>query len=253
MIKFAIKSLIALVITSSALLLTASSSNAQQVNMKFLSQVVKGCQKDALSPNYYKRMKLSIEVTSSVSNNDVLETCVHARYHHSLLMSKFNWLKSSGHIFSGYPSSVAIGALANSNYRHVNSSQLLDCLVSRNTSSNECRAIDYQFNRIAPGIKIQNLQSDNYYLFYVCPSCVVAHNDVVSKKEIIQAFINWFINLDKSKRRQIIDILSDDREGSPVSKEMYQLAEAAGKKYREVRQRVEEQERERRHQDLLGK
>ncbi|MEH1833996.1 MAG: hypothetical protein V7L29_18465 [Nostoc sp.] len=55
MMKFAVKSLITLVVTSSALLLTPMKSDAQ-VNMTRLAQVAKSCQEDIFSSNYYKRM-----------------------------------------------------------------------------------------------------------------------------------------------------------------------------------------------------
>ncbi|MEH2057940.1 MAG: hypothetical protein V7K97_17610 [Nostoc sp.] len=52
MINFTVKSLIALVVTSSALLLTPMRSDAQ-VNMNRLAQVAKSCQENVLSSNYY--------------------------------------------------------------------------------------------------------------------------------------------------------------------------------------------------------
>lgn len=50
MINFTVKSLITLLVTSLALLLTSMRSDAQ-VNMKLLSQVAESCQKDTFSPD----------------------------------------------------------------------------------------------------------------------------------------------------------------------------------------------------------
>lgn len=50
MIKFTVKGLIALFVTSSALFLTPMRSDAQ-VNMKTLAEVTESCQKDVSSKN----------------------------------------------------------------------------------------------------------------------------------------------------------------------------------------------------------
>jgi hypothetical protein len=55
--KFTVKGLIALFVTSSALFLTPMRSDAQ-VNMKRLAQVADSCQKDVPFKKYYQQMLL---------------------------------------------------------------------------------------------------------------------------------------------------------------------------------------------------
>lgn len=86
MMKFTVKGLIALFVTSSALLLTPMRSDAQ-VNMKTLSEVAKSCQNDVFSTDYYKQMGLDINVKSLNSDFFSLGNCLYARYHYSLVLS----------------------------------------------------------------------------------------------------------------------------------------------------------------------
>jgi hypothetical protein len=264
--KFTAKGLITLFVTGSALFLIPMRSNAQ-VNMKRLAQVADSCQKDVVSKSYYQQMGLDIN-TEKISS-DYLDMCIKYRYHYSLVLSRFPWLVSTGEILPGYPSSVGIGTLANS-FSHSNSSsdrQLLDCLISQKASSSdessECYSILID---IAPGGKYrgspylpQDINTDNVfhtrhnYLLYVCPSCVVAHDEVSGSREVIlKAFIEWFIKLDKPQRREVISLLGDEDEARQLRKSLDNESEKAVEEYRETRARVQQQEQERRRRELLG-
>jgi hypothetical protein len=86
-----------------------------------------------------------------------------------------------------------------------------------------------------------------YYLPYVCPSCVVAHNEASgSQIEILTVFIKWFTKLDKHKARELSSILDDDNKADNLRNLIKNESELAKNKYRQTRKRVEMQEQERR-------
>ena len=247
--KFTVKGLIALFVTSSALLLTPMRSNAQ-VNMKILTQVVDSCQKDVPSESYYQQMLLNNVQLS----NSSLDGCIAYRYQYSLILNKFPELASTGEILPGYPGSVAVGQLARTfNYYYgVNgvSTQLLDCIIANDISDDVCRTSK---NNISQGRKYSSFVGGSYYLPYVCPSCVVAHDDVSGSKEVIlKAFIKWFLKLDKPQRREVISLLGDEDEARQLRYSLHDESEKAVEEYQETRARVEQQEQERRKRELLG-
>lgn len=88
--KFTVKGLIALFVTSSTLFLTPMRSDAQ-VNMKRLAQVADSCQEDVPSKKYYQQMLLDI----SRIDNENLNECIYSRYHYSLILDKFPELAST--------------------------------------------------------------------------------------------------------------------------------------------------------------
>ncbi|QMS90000.1 hypothetical protein HUN01_21285 [Nostoc edaphicum CCNP1411] len=247
MIKFTVKGLIALFVTSSALFLTPMRSDAQ-VNMKTLAEVTESCQKDVSSKKYYQQMLLNV---AQWFNSD-LEECIYSRYHYSLILDKFTELASTGEILPGYPGSVAVGQLASTFSPYAYKRQLLDCIISNNPSSDVCN-----MSRMISNYTNSKYRSDWYsrshYLPYVCPSCVVAHDEVSGSQEtILKAFIEWFIKLDKPQRREVISLLGDDDEASQLIQSLNNDSEKAVEEYREARARVQQQEQERRRQELLG-
>jgi hypothetical protein len=256
--KFTIQSFIALFITSSALLLTQMRSDAQ-VNIKLLTQVAKTCQKDVPYYGYYKQMGFNIntlndDLISRRNLNRLIRDCISSRYYYSLVLTKYPWLTSTGEILPKYPGSVAainLGYKPYTDYRPSEIKLFLDCLVNQNTSSRECY---YTRSLIGVGEKIRKVTSGfDPYLIYVCPSCVVAHDDVSgSKEEILKAFIQWFLTLDKSQRRELISLLGDDDNAKELRDSLYNESIAAVEEYQEARARVEQQEREQRRQELLG-
>ncbi|MGB3419507.1 MAG: hypothetical protein WBA52_03560 [Dolichospermum sp.] len=253
--KFTVKGLIALFVTSSALFLTPMRSDAQ-VNMKSLAEVAKSCQQDVSSFDYYKQMGSdSNEINDFLKNNDndkqqnSLLGCIQFRYHYSLVLSKYSWLSAAGEVMPGYPGSVLVGRLASKN--DVN--KIVDCLITQDASSQECSSTR---DSISTGSKIRNgnlSRRRGQYLVYVCPSCVIAHDNVLgSQTENLKYFMQWFLTLDKSQRREVIFLLGDDDKASELRKSLNKESFTAIQEYWEARQQVERDEKERRRRELLG-
>ncbi|MBG1262514.1 hypothetical protein [Nostoc commune] len=255
MINFTVKSLIALVVTSSALLLTPMRSDAQ-VNINRLAQVAKSCQEDILSYNYYKRMGFNTTtineyLKNSYTQQQAIGSCIFFRYHYSLILTKYPWLNSTGEILPGYPGSVVVATLVNL-FDSTDKTSILDCIANQDVSSQECSLTR---SKISNGISFRDMGRDlnRSYKVNVCPSCVVAHNEVSgSREEILKAFIKWFFTLEKTQRRELISLLGDGEQAHELRLVIIDESIAAGKKYWEVRQGVEEQEQEQRRQELLG-
>lgn len=247
-----IKSLLTILVTSSALLLTATSSSAQ-VNIKALSEVAKSCQEDASVSKYYAQMNIDIH---GYDASGPLQECIRHRYHYSQVLSKLHWLNSSGEMLPGYPGSVAVAALSLPTPLDVN---IVDCIATQDASSKECQDNIARFRIIARGFEYRKNNSlastdfDNYIIF-VCPSCVVAHDDVVDKQKMIAAFINWFLSLEKPRRKELIStILGNETLAYETRYNMDKEAWAAISKYEETSKMVEQQSLEQRRQELLGK
>jgi hypothetical protein len=252
--KFTVKGLIALFVTSSALFLTPMRSDAQ-VNMKILTQVADSCQKDVFSKKYYQQMLLNINDlvhNNDLGHNNVLkEECIYSRYHYSLILNKFPELASTGEILPGYPGSVAVGQLARTFHSYgFYRTQLLDCIIANNISGEVCRIS----RMISANRKYRtDVLLITYYLPYVCPSCVVAHDEISGSQDaILKAFIQWFLKLDKPQRREVISLLGDEDEARQLRLSLNDESVKALEEYRETRARVEQQEQERRRRELLG-
>ncbi|MEH2313755.1 MAG: hypothetical protein V7K35_20680 [Nostoc sp.] len=250
--NFTVKGLITLLVTSSALLLTPMKSDAQ-VNINRLAQVAKSCQEDIFSSNYYKRMRFDRNSINQYLKNSyipeqAISYCIHDRYHYSLVLTKYPWLNSTGEILPGYPGSVVVGALANV-FDSSHTTSILDCIANQDVSSQECSETRFGISKVNSFI---NYWYESYAV-NVCPSCVVAHNEVSgSREEILKAFIKWFFTLDKAQRRELISLLGDGDEAQELRLVIRGEANTAVNKYSEVRQGVEEQEQERRRQEVLG-
>ncbi|BAY91530.1 MULTISPECIES: hypothetical protein [unclassified Tolypothrix] len=245
--KLVFKSLITFFVTSSALLLIPMSSYAQ-VNMKILTNVAKSCQKDALSSDYYKLMGFDNDATV----NDSIKDCISARYHYSLVLSKFSWLSSTGEILPGYLSSVLVGTIAYKSvyYNLYSPTQILDCIASKDISSQECKVTR---GYMSQGLKMRYvLWRDKVYLVYVCPTCFVAYDDISgSQEQILTAFMKWFLTLDKPKRRELMSLLGDEKPAVNLKYQLIEESRLAVQEYTEARARVEQQERERRRREIL--
>ncbi|MEH2014369.1 hypothetical protein [Nostoc sp.] len=256
MMKFAVKSLITLVVTNSFFLLTPMRSDAQ-VNMNRLVQIAKTCQEDILSSNYYKRMGFDIDdidyyIKKSSKQQEAITSCIYSRYHYSLVLTKYPWLSSTGEILSGYPGSISVSYLAHL-FGDSYHTSILDCIANQDISSEECSFTRYKINDVDLFRRIPTEYWHKSYIVNTCPSCVVVHDDVSgSREEILKAFIKWFFTLDKAQRRELIYLLGDGDEARELRLVIIREANAAVKKYWEVRQGVEEQEQERRRQEVLG-
>jgi hypothetical protein len=261
MINFTVKSLITLLVTSSALLLIPMRSDAQ-VNMSTLAQVAKSCQEDVLSSNYYERMEFDANLINYLGVNDKNDNqkrityCINNRYHYSLVLTKYPWLASTGEILPGYPGSVVVGTLAKYFGGVYHTTSILECIANEDVSSEQCSLVarfiasETAFRKV-PYFNAFGLNQS--YTVNVCPSCVVAHDQVSgSKKEILTAFIKWFITLDKPQRRELISLLGDGDEASELRQALINQSSEAVNEYSRVRARVQEQEQEQRRQELLG-
>lgn len=109
--KFTLKTLLAMLLTCSAILLKPQSSSAQ-VNTSLLTEVVKSCQQDALSPEYYERMRISWYHWVLNRNNESVEDCINVQYFHSLVLSKLPSLTSTSEMLPEYPGSAAVSLIA---------------------------------------------------------------------------------------------------------------------------------------------
>ncbi|MEH2330303.1 hypothetical protein [Nostoc sp.] len=258
MMKFAVKSLITLVVTSSALLLTPMKSDAQ-VNINRLAQVAKSCQEDIFYSNYYKRMgfdtnRINEYLKNSYNQEQAITNCIYSRYHYSLVLTKYPWLSLTGEILPGYPGSIFVSYLANL-FGDSYHTSILDCIANQDISSEECSFTRYKINYVNLTLFRRSPIEywDKSYIVNTCPSCVVAHDEVSgSQEEILKAFIKWFFTLEKAQRRELISLLGDGDEARELRLVIIGEANAAVKKYLEVRQGVEEQEQERRRQEVLG-
>lgn len=239
---------LAILATCSALFAKPQSASAQ-VNMSVLTKVAKSCQKDTKSSEYYKQMGFDDDIIKSyIGSHSLLDSCIQSRYYHALVSSKFPWLASTGEMIQGYPGSVLVSTMANA---LPNNSSLLDCIVSGDPSNSHC-AFSIQ---IFADLKVRNMEPTirfAQYGIYVCPSCVVAHDDVMSEKSMIGNFIQWFLSLDKPTRRKVMSIVGDGQKAANTRLEMNTEADRALSEYNETRKKVEQQEQDRRRREVIG-
>lgn len=239
--------------------------NADIRKRALITQVAKSCQEDILSSNYYKRMEFEPNVIKYLVmdyknynqeyNQERITNCINNRYHHSLVLTKYPWLASTGEILPGYPGSVIIGTLAKY-FDSVYQTSILECIANEDISSKQC---SFTKNNIANGTPFRKVPDysalglNRIYTVNVCPSCVVAHDQVSgSREEILTAFIKWFITLEKPQRRELISLLGDGNKAIELRQALRDQSEEAVNEYLRVRARVQEQEQERRRQELLG-
>ena len=224
-----------------------------QVDMSLLTEVAKSCQKDTKSPEYYGQMGFDDKtVKSIIGSGTSLRDCIKSRYHQLLVQSKFPWLASTGEIIQGYPGSVLVSTMAHYHYlSRLNNSSLLDCIVSGDSSNAQCTSSI----RIFSNNKIRDSydsQASYYYSTYVCPSCLVAHDNVMSEKSMIGSFIQWFLSLDQPTRRKVMSILGEGQKAENTRLVMNGEADRAVAEYNKIRQKVEQQEQDRRRREVMG-
>jgi hypothetical protein len=244
--KIASQISLVMVVTCASILLKPQSTSAQ-INMSLLTEVASSCQKDTASSEYYKQMSFDDEtVRSLTSSANSVERCIYSRYHYSTIQSKFPWLASTGEIIPGYLGAVAFSMITNTNSSMKN--LLLDCIADKNLSSYECTfsIANFTNDRIPHGFASNYYYYDDYYI-YVCPSCLIAHNNTLSAEKMRGSFIQWFLSLDKIQRRGVMSIMGDNNRFK-ISSE----ADRAVKEYRETIEKVAQQEKERRRREVLG-
>jgi hypothetical protein len=235
-----------ILIAVSAIVLRTQSASAQ-VNMSLLNSIVKSCQKDINSSEYYGSMGIEkTELDQPVDSDSLLEACVKYRYRYTLVESKFPWLISTNELTSGYPGAAFIAILSN-NIR----SSLLDCLVNQDPSSNECQS--------SLGIFIDTKLSNYSYIpaisfnyIYTCPSCLVAHDNILSDKKMKENSIRWFLSLDKPRIRELMSLLGDDEIAVKNRSEISDESSKAVERYKEIRSKVRQQDLDQRRREILG-
>ncbi len=163
----------------------------------------------------------------------------------------------------GYLGSVAISRIAYDN-NSIYQSNLLDCLASKNKDSQECTnsSFDedtfYKFNskdiprKFDSIIGYPNDIQPTLRLAYTCPSCVIAYNNNPSRRQMIGAFIEWFTKLKPSQKKELMSILGDEEDQLTNRTSMKEEADKAWNEYTALRQRLAEEEKERRRRELLG-
>lgn len=245
---------LAMLVTCSAMFIKTQSASAQ-VDMNLLTEIAKSCQKDTTSSEYYKQMSLDDNIIqSAIGSVDSLENCIRARYRYSLVQSKFPWLASTGEMIPGYPGSVAVSLMAyspkiSSYYLNswLESSSLLDCLISQDPSTHLCvSSLGIFYDN-----KIQNQNVENEYI-YVCPSCVVARDNISSAERMRGSFIQWFLNLDKLTRRQSMSILGNNKEAQNSRTDMMIETVEAVDKYNAIREKVAREKKDRLRREVIG-
>ncbi len=141
---------------------------------------------------------------------------------------------------------------------------MLDCLASKNKDSEECtnssfsQGTFYRFGEIDTPSKFNLLSGyqtsieTTVRLGYTCPSCVVAYNNNPSGRKMIGAFIEWFTKLEPSQKKELMSILGDEQVQINNRASIQNEAAKAWNEYTALRQRMAEEEKERRRRELLG-
>lgn len=245
-----------------------SENSMAQVNIKLLTEVSKSCQDDTKNPEYYKQMGFGDYVISNLVNStrildESLERCVFHRYHHSLVQSNIPWLGSSGEIVPGYPGSVAISLMA---LERMDEHDLyIDCIIDGDPSSDKCYYLTRSFpNSVAELPHGDKSITSSYFsssgglihlspkYIYRCPSCVIAINNISSDKELTKSFVQWFLKLDKNRRKLILSIIENDSEAISKRTKIGKESERAVEKYIEMRKKIREESQEHKRRELIG-
>ena len=261
-----LKSLIAASATSVAILSTPEVSMAQ-VNTSFLTEVAESCQKDVFSSEYYQQMGNKADLTLINRYTDtLLSSCIKSRYFYLQVISKLPWLVSTEEMLPGYPSAVAVSGVAHQ--RIFSKLNILDCLASQNSESQECTKANSFFAALYSGsinisthslLNLEYVQLFAYtcpscvvvYNAYTCPSCVVVYNTNPSGRKMVGSFIKWFIKLEPSQKKELMSILGDEQNQRNNRNNMRQEAHKAWQEYQTIRQRLAEEEKERRRRELF--
>ena len=257
--KTPLKVLLVILTACSGLLIKPQTALAQ-VDMSILTEVAQSCQKDTSSSKYYKKMLFDDSRIQRIRTRDQTSICIWDRYYHSLVMSKFPWLASTGEIIPNYPGSVAVSLMSKITLHQGSSALVIDCIVSQNPSSQEClnSPVHYTFNLDNSKIRIETGSNSLSYndmasaYVYRCPSCVVAHDDDPSGESMVRGFIKWFISLDKSKRREVISFLGNEEQSFTIRESISDKAVRAVREYQETREKIKQQEINRRREEVLG-
>ncbi len=262
--NYPLKVLLMIFTTATAILSTPRMTSAQ-VDYSLLTEVVKSCQADVVSPEYYK--KIGIQVRSDSGSfmlaraqvePNYIESCINARYHHLLVLSKLPWLDSSGDVVPGYPGATAVSLMTFDTHGFATMG-VLECMISQNPHSHECQnasSLRGVFNISSSNYKIRNLNTAGDNLtrgyIYMCPSCAISIDEISSVEKMTDSFIKWFLTLDKPQRREVMSILGDEKAQVANRENIQEEARRAVQEYNSILQKVEQQRQEQRRIDILG-
>ena len=243
---FNFKSALAM-LTFSTMSLFLQAPTQAQVNKQLLSDVIKSCQRD-MSIDYFMRMGILVGKLNTEPSSQSQKKCISVRYYYGSVIEQLPWLPDSGEIVPGYSASVALSFLSRQSRR--TEEKILECVTSKDFDGrNECSSINtkgYSYY----GEQYRKMNVDHaldVLLPYVCPKCVVAHDDA-SRSELNRGFINWFLSLDKSKRRDVVSLLSSDN----ILQNLYNKMRMAEQAYEDALTKIEQDEKAQRRRNLLG-
>lgn len=253
---FVSKNIIAACVAGVTILCTPKASVAQ-VDMSLLTEVANSCKRDVFSTEYYQQLGHKDKVnTNDYAANWYLSDCIQSRYLYSQVLYKFPWLASTEEMLPGYPGSVAVSLITYIN----DGSDIIDCLASQDKNSEECSESDSLkalYRGYIDGMYKMNLMNtggqgkkDNSY-GYMCSSCYVAYNNYPSGRKMIGAFIEWFMGLEPSHRKELMSILGDEETARTNRDSMYEEATRAWYEYEDTRERIAEEEKAQRRRELF--
>jgi hypothetical protein len=225
-------------------LLSFQAPSQAQVNKKLLSDVIKSCHRD-MNDEYFKKMGTRIYPSSQTD-----WICIYRRYYYGSVIEQLPWLSSSGEILPNYLASVAVANISFPS--QVSENTIIECLTKKTFSrGSECSWI-WRMNDIRFDGHTQYKNYSEFYLAqeflpYVCPKCVVIHDDS-SESELGRGFINWFLSLDKSKRRDVVSFLSSGN----IRQDLQNKTGMAMRAYRDALEKIEQDDKEQRRRNLLG-
>lgn len=260
--NFVFKNLVAACVAGTAIFLTPKPSVAQ-VDKSLLTEVASSCQDDVFSKEYYRKLGRHNSTFSRLNPDDfnesivyeLLSKCIKSRYFYSLILYKFPWLASTAEMLPGYPGLVAVSLIADNNYGVEFNSGIIDCLVSQDENSDECYR-SHNLRGMSGGNRVDssrelNVPGNGNSYAYLCPSCYVTYNNYPSGRRMIGAFMEWFMGLEASRRKELVSILGDEQTVRINRAKMNKEADKAWDEYKTIRQRIAEEEKERRRRELF--
>ena len=256
---FVFKTLVATCVAGTAIFLTPKPSVAQ-VDKSLLTEVASSCKRDVFSTEYYQQLghnsKFNPDDSYEAQLDNLLSQCIKSRYFYSLVLYKFPWLASTAEMLPGYPGLAAVSLIADNNYGYSGgfNSGIIDCLASQDENSDECYQ-SYNLRGLFEGQQVDyssklNVLSDGSYA-YVCPSCYVTYNNYPSGRRMIGAFMEWFMGLEASRKKELVSILGDEQTVRINRANMNEEADRAWDEYKELRERIAEEEKAQRRRELF--
>ncbi|MEB3193185.1 MAG: hypothetical protein VKL42_22820 [Snowella sp.] len=228
-IKLASLSLVSVLFVS----LTQTRASAD-VNINVLNSVIKSCQDSPPKSNSLFQLSQFLKT----------EDCVRSRYYYSLFLSKFNALKDLGDLRPGFPASVLIAAMAGY-YGAWTSEKFLDCMVSKESNSDECMPSNeyWSMGSLSAALNRNAIDATS-----ICSLCFDVYNTGSTwRQNIFNDLITWFYSLDKSNRKLVVDIFSDNQFINSLKSE----SQEASQLYLKSKAKVEQEEQERKRRELL--